>query len=138
MQLLSKEYCLDFFFFFFFCTKASLMNNKNFCKPVSSCVSFFLLVKDLVEVPRGCRAKRRHIPRCHWGSGTEWIQVPIKLRVPSSLCSAQHGCRWKRLAWDCCHSLPWTNTTPGVRQQPRVAIAALRRPEGLLDTGLPC
>lgn len=47
MQLLSKEHCLDFFSFFF-CTKASLMNNKNFCKLVSSCVSFFLLAKDLV------------------------------------------------------------------------------------------
>lgn len=36
VQLLSKEHCLDF------CTKASLMNNKNFCKPV--CVVSFLVV----------------------------------------------------------------------------------------------
>lgn len=114
LQLLSKEHCLDF------CTKASLMNNKNFSKPIV--LSFISLCTDRRRVlPASPLPQEKVHPKTSlgiWG----WV---TGFRFPVSCChlatcmsrqalvKLRRSCRLKRL--------PRANAMPEVRQQPRVA-----------------
>lgn len=92
------------------------------------------MAKLLVEVPLGCREASGGVTG---NLGLNGFRFPFccmshQAFILLSMVAGGRGLPGIAAA------LPWTNTMPGVRQEPHVAIAALRRPEGLLDTGLPC